>query len=133
MNKIPLTEQQKKEIYELYIDPSNKVTDIASTYGVTPGAVTRTAYKLGAPARLSGGSHDVPKTRAAKKTCPNCKVALEIKGARFCYMCGSDVRSPKELLIERIVGIRSKFKLMPENVREELSQLLIDIQTELKG
>lgn len=128
MNNTPLTEQQKQEIYELYLDPNNKVAEIASTYGVHPSTVVNTAAKLGATPRQPKSGYTPRSGKAITiKRCPNCKTAIEIKGARFCHMCGSDIRSPKELLVERIRGAVAWVKYLPEAHRDNMQKLLLDV------
>ena len=124
-----LSEQQKREIYEMYCDPNVSIKEIKDAYNVSQSTVCRVAQLMGAPARRPQNGHRKP--RKSAKICPHCKHAIEVKGAKFCYICGSDVRDPKELLVERIVNIRPKLKFVPDVCRDELSKLLIDIQTEL--
>lgn len=123
-----LTEAQRKEIYELYLDPSVKIKDIAATYGVDISTVGAVAVKMGAPLRQ-------PKSKYSRKTtkkCPTCKKNIDIKDAAFCPYCGTDIRDAKELLIHRIIAMMPKIKFMPAESRDELQKLLIDIQAELK-
>lgn len=47
-----LTQEQKKAIYEEYLNRQNKVGDIAAKYRVGRGVVTRIAVEMGATPRL---------------------------------------------------------------------------------
>ena len=127
-----ITDQQKKEILELYNDPSVRIKDIAETYGVDPSGVCKIAKNLGASQRRPQN-----KRRAAKqlkgKQCPNCKKSIELTGAMFCPYCGTDIRSPKEMLVQRIESAMRVIKYLPEGSRDEMHKLFIDIRKELQS
>lgn len=125
-----LTDEQKREIYELYLDPTVKLKDIAATYGINNSEVSRVARKYGAPARQTHSEHNMRKSGGRK--CPTCKRQINIKDASFCPYCGADVRSPRELLISRVMKAMNYTKFLPESAKDEFCTLLIDIQTELK-
>jgi predicted amidophosphoribosyltransferase len=67
------------------------------------------------------------------RICPKCRKTIEVKGARFCCYCGSDIRSSKELLIERIEGAMPNIIHLPINMRDDMQRLFIDVIKELKG
>ena len=125
-----LTKEQENEVCKLYSDPTVKIRDIASAYGISTSVVCKTAIKLGAQPRNpnKAGTHVKQKKT---KICPRCKRHITVKDAIFCCFCGADIRSPKDLLIQRIAGAMSKVKFLPDGAREEVSQLFIDIKAEL--
>jgi len=65
------------------------------------------------------------------RTCPKCRKTVDVKGARFCCFCGADIRSNKELLIERIHNAMSVLMLLPNSHRDEIQRLFLDIKAEL--
>jgi hypothetical protein len=121
-----LTIEQKKAICEEYKDRSNKVEEIAKRYGIYRHTVVNIAVEMGAEQRRPRKKQD-----AAVKTCPKCRKTIDIKGAYFCCFCGADIRSNKELLIDRINTSMRKIKFLPEDMRDEIQHLFIDIKTEL--
>lgn len=124
-----LTPAQKQEIYELYQDPSNKVGDIAKAYKIDRGDVCKIAKSLGAEGRYKmSGTRSV---KAKAKICPVCRKATDLKGARYCPYCGSDIRSKKELLIDRISKAMKTTSYLPESCRDEIQKLFVDIKEEL--
>ena len=129
-----ITLETKKAICEEYKDSSKNVDDIAKRYNVTRGVVAHIAVEMGAEPRRSkayGQAHPRKKARATVRTCPKCRKTIDIKGASFCCFCGTDIRSNKELLIERINNAMRKTVLMPEGIRDEMQRLFVDIKTEL--
>ena len=120
-----MNEETKRKIYEAYVNPNNRVEDIAREFKCCKRSVTHVAVEMGAeprrPRRARGGA----------KHCPKCRRRIEVKGAKFCCYCGSDMRTEKELLIERIDRARECISLLPENARDEVQRLFVDIVTEL--
>lgn len=127
-----ITLEEKKKICEEYKDRSNKVDEIAKRYGILRADVAHIAVEMGAEPRTKGYGQARKKKRGATvRTCPKCHKAIDIKGARFCYLCGADIRSNKELLIDRIHKAMRLLTLMPEGTRGEMQGLLLDIKSEL--
>lgn len=119
-----LTEEQKLQLLKDY-NAGVRVSAIADTLGIAKSSVSRIAQAMGASARL--------KVRDIAKICPKCRKHIEVKGAKYCCFCGADIRSTKELLVERITNSMSKLKYLPDDARDEMQKLLIDIKNELIG
>jgi hypothetical protein len=73
------------------------------------------------------------KTENNKRFCPKCKKSIDVKGAKFCCFCGSDIRSNKERLIERVEFAFADIQHMPQAARDNMQQLFIAIINELKS
>lgn len=128
MNGTPISEETKKAIYELYRDPSNSIAAIAEAYNVDPSNVCKIAKRFGAPPRIVR----TKKPKNIVKVCPKCNKRIEVKDAMFCCYCGTDIRSPKELLISRINSAIPKLKFIPvPDVKDELHKLFVDLKNEL--
>ena len=130
-----LTIEQKKEIYEEYQDRSKTLKEIAEKYGIGTTIVSHIAVdEMGAEPRLAR-SYNVKRKRPVeyKRICPECHRVVEVKGAKFCCFCGTDMRSKKELLIERIEGAMPNILHLPSSMRDGMQTLFIDIIKELKG
>lgn len=129
-----LTQEQKKAICEDYKDRSKTVNEIANKYGVSRGDVAHIAVEMGAEPRSTkkyGAKHKKQGERV--RICPKCHKAIDVKGARFCCFCGSDIRSDKECLIERIENAIPNILHLPVNMRDEMQILFVDIVKELEG
>ena len=134
MRNVTLTPQQRKEILELYNDGSVGVKEIGESYSINPSTVCRIAKEEGATGRTKTGVTRERKSRRTTptvKTCGACKKKVELVGAKFCPYCGTDIRSPKEMLIQRVIAFAPKVRYLPENCRDELQNLLIDVKNEL--
>lgn len=129
--KTMLTQEQKQAIFAEYSNRENKVADIADKYGITRGEATRGAVEMGAEPRRTNYGTRWTKKKAAR-VCPKCRKTIDVKGAKFCCYCGSDIRSNKELLIERAEKAFRNVQLLPANARDEMQTLLLDIIAELK-
>ena len=123
--KSKLNQTDKQGIYEAYMS-GMRVTDIAEMYGVNTSTASHVAKVMGATPRRPKVKHD-----AAQKVCPTCKKTIEVKGAKFCCFCGADIRSPRELLIARIEAGMPKLKYLPDDIRDDMHKLLLDIRNEL--
>lgn len=136
MRNVTLTPQQRKEIHDLYMDNSVGVKEIAKTYQIDTSTVCRVAKQEGATPRYPQIAANRSKTKRISikkeaKKCKTCGKHVEIEGAKFCPYCGTDIRSPRELLAQRINAFAPKIRYLPENCRDELQNLFIDIKAEL--
>jgi tRNA(Ile2) C34 agmatinyltransferase TiaS len=136
MRNVTLTPQQRKEIHDLYMDDSVGLREIAKAYQIDASTVSRIAKQEGATPRCPQIGANRPKTRRLPvrkeaKKCKTCGKHVEIVGAKFCPYCGTDIRSPKELLTQRINAFAPKIKYLPESCRDELMNLFVDIKAEL--
>ena len=127
-----LTQEQKAALCEDYKDRRNKVVDIATKYGVTNSVVCRVAVEMGAEPRLAK-KYGKKLAKTTQKTCPKCKKTVDVKGAKFCCFCGSDIRSDKEKLIARIENAFADISFMPHSARDNMQQLFLDIIKELNN
>lgn len=129
-----LTREQKQAIYEEYKDRRNKVEEIAKKYGVQRGEIAHIAVEMGAEPRHAG-KYGVKHTKsgAAVRSCPKCRRVVAVEGAKFCCFCGADIRSNRELLVARIESVAPAIMHLPENMRDNMQRLFIDIIKELEG
>ena len=123
-----MNNETKKKIYEAYIDPTNRVEDIAREFGLRSGSnISQIALAMGAELRRP------KRARGSNRLCPKCRKSVEVKGAKFCPYCGTDIRSERDILIERIDRARECISLLPENARDEVQKLFVDIVAELNN
>lgn len=117
-----LTQETKISIYNDYNNNELKVSEIAERYGLLRGEVARIAVGMGAKPRTKKfGS----KSGVKNKVCPNCKKVIEVKGARFCCYCGSDIRSRLDVLIEKNKQLLNRITEFPISSRDEFRDVLL--------
>ena len=120
-----MNKDRNQAIYEAYIN-GDKVKDIAERFGVTHSYISQVAKAMGAPARKG-----MP-PRGGKKTCPKCRRKIEVKDAKFCYFCGADIRSARDILIERVRKASELISFLPAHAQDELRDVICDVIAELK-
>lgn len=121
-----MTQEQKREIYELYIDPSNKLRDIAQLYGLKQTSkVSQIAVEMGATPRRPntfGKRLEKPTTRK----CSNCKSKIAIQNAKYCPFCGADIRTDGDILIDEMMALLSKLMIIPSSERDNFQLVLLN-------
>lgn len=131
-----LNQEIRNKIYEQYVK-GVPVKEIAAMYDVEYSTVSKTAISLGATPRQIRKTYAGAPVKASGesthkyKVCGNCKKRIELKGAMFCPYCGNDIRSPRDLLIARIASAMTVTKYLPEDMRDTMQKLLIDVKNEL--
>ena len=125
-----MTEEIKRALLKDYENKSITVGEIAEKYGVGRAAVARIAVEQGGQPRCAkkyGKRHGVK-----NKVCPKCKKLIEVQDARFCYYCGSDIRSNRDILIEKNERLLQEITQLPVNIRDEFRNVLLANIKELK-
>lgn len=119
--------ERNQAIYEAYVR-GDKVVDIAQEFGVDVTRVSKVAQKMGAAPRRAYK----PREKHGNKTCPKCHRKIEVKDAKFCYFCGADIRSARDILVERIKNATQLISFLPDNARDEMRAVLCDAIAELQ-
>ena len=135
MSRRIITDEMKAQICAEYQNRDILTTDIRKRYHVNGRQMKEIIDEAGIPPRSPkawGSERDVNGC-IKKDVCPKCKKALANKEARFCWYCGSDVRSPKQILIERLEKLTDLFDHIPITERDEYISTLNDAVKELKG
>lgn len=131
-----LTHEQKMALCEDYKSREKTVKEIAAKYGIKHDCVARIAVEMGAAPRRKK-MYGQPRARKDRvktaRVCPKCRKTIDVKGASFCCFCGTDIRSSKELLIERVKRSMPTIMHLPANMRDDMQRLLLDIIKELEG
>jgi predicted amidophosphoribosyltransferase len=65
-------------------------------------------------------------TKPATKTCPRCGEALP-DNAKFCFICGERLKTPREQLIDRVNSAMRNFNLLPEAARDSTMATMRDV------
>ncbi|MBQ9228762.1 MAG: hypothetical protein IJ168_08035 [Eubacterium sp.] len=101
------------------------VRDIYSKYRLTSNQLTKILQENGVEQRMPRGNS----TNSTKRfrTCQCCKRKVEVRGARFCPSCGSDIRSEEQLLNERLNKLFTMLMALPSSQRDEAQQIIKDV------
>ena len=111
------TQEQINEILRMYKEGTS-LTEIATLFGTTNSHISYIANSNGLRRQPT---HNFSKTKSAKR-CPKCHKEIDIKGARFCPFCASDIRSSRDIAVEKLYAIRKMVMLLPENCRNEFEE-----------
>ena len=116
--------EEKAKIFADYQNREIKAHDIPPKYNIAQHTLQEIVLEM-------GGELRVPKNRGKRmgvvKTCGKCNRKVELKGAKFCPYCANDLRSQKELLVEKIEKIKALFPYIPENNRDMYIQTLCEV------
>lgn len=115
------SDEQVRQILIDYSDTSQSVTSIAQKYGTSPSHISHIV-------KSHGGELRMPKHSYSKVIkCGKCYRKIEIKGAKFCPYCGADIRSEKDLILEKTNKLFSILGLLPESQRDPAQKIIRDI------
>ena len=65
-------------------------------------------------------------TAPVAKICPHCGETLP-HNAKFCFMCGERLKTPREKLIDRVNAAMRNFNLLPEAARDSTMATMRDV------
>lgn len=126
-----ITNEQKQEILALYADKSVKAHDIITKYHISGNALTKIITE-------GGGELRRPRASLAYKhkihKCPKCGEKIDVVGARFCYNCGCDIRTERDLIIESLKKLHELTETLPcndrDNFRDTINRAIAFIRKE---
>ena len=121
------TEDFKAQVVEAYKDPSIPLAEIIETYGISHKTIDVWVAQAGVPQRRPRG-----KTKNTGKVCPKCRKKITLGDARFCPYCATDVRTPREITVERLRALCNKAMVVPDSIRDEFIQAINAAITELQ-
>lgn len=103
--------------------------EIAEKYSVSRQSASNIALRAGIQSRHSKRN----KPEHKEHVCPKCKKKIDIKGAKFCPFCGSDIRTENEILAERLTRLSHLAPLLPESKRDELVQTVNEAANKIRN
>lgn len=124
-----LTYEEKVEILKTYQNKEIKAHDIPKMYGISQKTMQAIVIELGGELRKPNmvGARD----KGKGKTCPKCRKKIDLKGARFCPYCATDLRSLNEILVEKVEKLKGLFISIPETERDFFVQTLCEVNAVL--
>lgn len=76
---------------------------------------------------MKGGVPHRRKKPAPIRKCPKCKCDIVLEGAKFCPFCGEMIMTPREIAVEKLRRLFSRFTFLPETQAEEARQIVKDV------
>jgi hypothetical protein len=125
MRKPELSMETKQAILEDYNNPNIKAHDVHNKYGISQQVMQRIVLELGGELRRPKSACS---SKSGNKVCPNCHKKIEIKGARYCPFCATDIRSEKDILREKIDNMLALYTFLPEGTRDNFISTLNEVK-----
>ncbi len=123
-----ITQEVKQQIFDDYNDRKNSLRDLEAFYGIPRATITSIAVEMGATPRRPNAYN---KRKGGAKVCHKCKKTIDVTGARFCCFCGADIRSKQEILCERIRELMPCIQHLPENMRDNMRDVMLEAIEEI--
>lgn len=108
----------RQAVIEDYKNSALTIREIGKKHGIPHSTVSNIAKQEGMALRRPKDKKD------QNKTCPRCHKAVDVKGARFCPYCGSDIRSENEILAEQLDNLKELYIYIPEAKRDNFIQTI---------
>lgn len=125
MSKTELSMETKQMILEDYNNPNIKAHDVHKKYGISQQVMQRIVLELGGELRRPNSAYS---SKNGNKVCPNCHKKIEIKGARYCPFCATDIRNKNEILCEKIENMLALYTFLPESARDNFISTLNEVK-----
>lgn len=126
MNKhIDLGERDSKVI-ELF-GKDMKASEIAKEVGICKQTVFNILERYGLHTPKKHNKARTNKVKQNNKKCPACKAVNNPKEAKFCCMCGADIRSKVDILIADLnAANKACCSHLPFNVNEKVRDAILE-------
>ena len=105
-----MTPEIREQVIQEYL-AGIPIIEIAAKYHIHKTTPGRIAKEAGYPGRRQ--------KIANERKCKNCRMKINVKGARFCPFCGADLRTESEILVEKLENTTRLFRFLPENCRDD--------------
>lgn len=117
-----LSKETERLIVELYQE-GEKAQEIQKALGISGSVMYDVLRKNNVEPRRKGNysKGGYQKKRGKTKRCPVCKATNNPANAKFCCMCGADIRSETDIVLEKLdKAMTACIKLLPTNATEEV-------------
>lgn len=103
-----------------------KITEIVAEFGVNRtriyNALKNAGIELRAPKK---GEHRSKSAEKSYKVCPHCKTKVNPKRAKFCCMCGADIRSEAGIILPKLENaLMACSNFLPANTVGEVTEAI---------
>ena len=131
------TEDEKQRIIEDYQNPIFNVLEVRENYHINGIQLKEILDEYGIPNRMprkkQNPEKQTPPLKNAVRTCKKCGKKTDNAKAKFCCYCGADIRSQRQILVDRIQAFAPNVALLPNDTRDEFISLFNAIKNELEG
>jgi len=123
------TEEEKKRIVGDYLTSHIPVKEVRERNGMSGKQLNEILVEAGVEFRLPSAHHTKKgKTAAPKvKTCPKCRRRINLKDARFCPYCATDIRSEADILEEKVQTLYSYTRFLPADIADKAGEIIIKL------
>lgn len=114
--KLPY-EEQAIAMYTAGVKNKRILEELNISNGQLYNVLKKNGIELRAPQKAKGKNGNKDKT----KKCPICKAHNNPLNAKFCCMCGADIRSETDILTEKLdKAMTTCIRLLPTNATEDV-------------
>lgn len=121
----PVSEVEKNDIVIAY-ESGMTIRETAKVAERSPTTVAEILDSKGVYHIARQGPRSPRQNKKKQVTCPHCKAAGHLKGAKFCYKCGHDIRTQSDILRERLGKLTADLPFLPESVRDNFYAVIQD-------
>lgn len=117
-----LAKETEQAIVEKYV-AGEKAQQIQIDLGVSGATMYDVLRKNNVEPRRKGNypKGGYQKKKAKTRRCPHCKANNNPAGAKFCCMCGADIRSEADIVLEKLdKAMTICIRFLPTNLTEEV-------------
>lgn len=107
-----LSEETKKDICQAYKN-GEKCKTICKMFGISTGTLHRILEIYEVPQRKPNSE------KKDTKKCRYCGASITQKGALYCCMCASSLRTEKEIIVDEMEKLKSHFTIIGSAFRDE--------------
>lgn len=119
MKKRIFTDDEIKEIHDLYIDRSVKTQYICDKFHISQGTLMNLIDDIGAPRRQK------IRKRSEKKRCHHCGADIATKGAKFCPFCGTNIMTEAEIIQQDLKKLIQLTECLPSSDRDTFRDTIL--------
>lgn len=128
-----LTQQEKALVMQDYNNRAMKAIEVRQKWGLSSSAMAQLVVEMGGEFRVPAAHKPRNNTADNVKKCPNCHRKIDLKGAKFCPYCATDIRNEKELTLEKVNKLFSMLILLPASSRDEAQAIITEIDKYIKN
>lgn len=119
MKKRIFTDDEIKEIHDLYIDRSVKTQYICDKFHISQGTLMNLIDDIGAPRRQKISK------RIKKKRRHHCGADIVTKGAKFCPFCGTNIMTEAEIIQQDLKKLIQLTECLPSSDRDNFRDTIL--------
>lgn len=125
---VKLTQKDRQSLISDYKQEVYSIKELAVIYDLDISTIYKILRDNGVELK-SGPRRPRKSAKTAHEViCSKCKAKGHVKGSKFCYRCGSDIRSPKHICRDNIDKVLPLMNMVPDTARDALVSTLLEAQ-----